>query len=94
MNRSSGTLLSAIMGFSTGIVLGLLISPKSGKENREWISKQTGEAKHWVEDHSNKLVKESEAKLNRIAKEVKETIPDLYEATSSISFEEEADESG
>lgn len=89
MNRSLGALLTTMLGFTTGIVVGLLLSPKSGKENRKWISEQSGEAKHWVEDRGSKLVKESEQKLSKISKGVKKAIPDLYEATSSILFEEE-----
>tara|TARA_R110000868_G_scaffold294140_3_gene554755 strand:+ start:2665 stop:2931 length:267 start_codon:yes stop_codon:yes gene_type:complete len=82
-------MLTTVIGFSTGVVIGLLLSPKSGKENRKWISEQTGEAKLWVEDKSDKIVKESERKLHKISKGVKQAIPDLYEATSSILFEEE-----
>ena len=89
MNRSLGTLLTTIIGFSTGVVVGLLLSPKSGKENRRWISSQTGDAKTWVEHNGTRLVKESEQKLNKIASDVKKIIPDLYEATSAILFEEE-----
>ncbi len=89
MNRTLGTLLATVAGFSAGIAFGLLLSPKSGRENRKWISQQTGDAKNWVEDKGSKLVKESEEKLSKISKGVKKAIPDLYEATSSILFEEE-----
>ncbi|MEQ9309153.1 MAG: YtxH domain-containing protein [Balneolaceae bacterium] len=89
MNRSIEALLTTVVGFTTGIVIGLLLSPKSGKENRKWVSEHTGEAKNWVENRGGKLVKESEHKLGRITKGVKKVIPDLYEATSNILFEEE-----
>jgi len=89
MNRSLGTLLTTIVGFSTGVIVGLLLAPKSGKENRKWISSHTGEAKNWVEHNGTRLVKESEQKLNKIASDMKKVIPDLYEATSAILFVEE-----
>ena len=89
MSRPIETLLATVAGFSAGIVFALLLSPKSGRENREWISRQTGEAKHWVEDHGNKIVKEGEERLHKISSNVKEIIPDLYQATESILFDEE-----
>ncbi|GAB5409778.1 MAG: hypothetical protein BalsKO_21430 [Balneolaceae bacterium] len=92
MNRSLGTLLTTLISFSSGLVIGLLLSPKSGKENRKWISEHTDGARYWVEDRGSKLLKESEQRLSKITKGVKEAIPDLYEATSSIVFEEELEE--
>ena len=89
MSRSLETLMVTLAGISAGVVFGLLLSPKSGKENRKWIGKKTGGAKHWVEDHGSKIVKESEERLHKISSNVKEIIPDLYEATESILFEEE-----
>ncbi len=89
MSRPIETLLATIAGFSAGVVLAMLISPKSGKENREWISKHTGDAKNWVEDHGNKIVKEGEERLQKISTNVKEIIPDLYEATEAILFDED-----
>lgn len=89
MSRTLETLMVTLAGFSAGIVFGLLLSPKSGKENREWIGKQTDGAKHWVEDHGSKIVKEGEERLHKISSNVKEIIPDLYEATESIRFEDE-----
>ena len=89
MNKVLGTVIATITSFSAGIAIGLLLSPKSGKENRRWISKQTGEAKNWLDDHGSKLLKESEERLGKIAKGVKEALPDLYEATDAIMFEDD-----
>lgn len=89
MSRSIVTLLATVAGFSAGVVFGLLLSPKSGKENRQWVGKHTGEARHWVEDHGSRMVKEGEERLGKIASNVKQIIPDLYEATESIIFDDD-----
>ena len=89
MSRPIETLIATIAGFSAGVVFALLISPKSGLENRKWVSKHTGEARNWMEDHGSKIVKEGEERLSRISNNVKEIIPDLYQATESILFEDE-----
>lgn len=89
MNKVLGTILATVASFSVGLTIGMLLSPKSGKENREWISKQSHEAKDWIDNHSQKLLKDSEYKLRKITKGVKEALPDLYEATDRIMFDEE-----
>lgn len=82
MSRGLGTLLTGIAAFAGGLVAGLLLTPKSGKENRQWI-----------EDKSNKILEDSERKIGEVSqnikKSVKDNLPDLYEATELLHFEDE-----
>ena len=89
MNRALGSFLATMAAFSAGVVTGLLLSPRSGAENRKWISEHTDEAKSWMELKGHKLIEESEKRIDSISKNLKETIPDLYAATESIQFEED-----
>lgn len=83
----------AITAFSGGVVTGLMLTPKSGKENRRWVSHQSKETKDWLEDKSHKLVEESEKRIDRVSKGIKKTVgdslPDLYQATEDLNFLED-----
>lgn len=93
MSRALGTLLTVTVAFAGGVITGILLSPQSGKENRKWISNQSDEAKNWIEDKGKHFLKESEERLDKISsgvkRTVKEKLPDLYEATESLHFDEE-----
>lgn len=89
MKRTLGTIVLSALGFSAGMVAGMLLAPKSGKESRKWISEHTDEARNWVGYQGEKLIKESEDRLKKIQEGIKDSIPDLYEATEDIHFEEE-----
>ena len=82
MSRGIGTLITGLVGFAGGVVAGLLLTPKSGKENRKWI-----------EDKSYKILEDGEKKIDEVSKNikrsVKENLPDLYEATEILQFEDE-----
>jgi len=82
MSRGIGTLITGLAAFAGGIVAGLLLTPKSGKENRQWI-----------EDKSHKILEDGEKKIGEVSKNikrsVKENLPDLYEATEVLQFEDE-----
>ncbi|MEP1152389.1 MAG: YtxH domain-containing protein [Balneola sp.] len=82
MSRGIGTLLTGLAAFAGGVVTGLLLTPKSGKENRKWI-----------EDKSHRILEDGEKRIGdvsrNIKKSVKENLPDLYEATELLHFEEE-----
>tara|TARA_R110002126_G_scaffold4515_3_gene23805 strand:+ start:8627 stop:8893 length:267 start_codon:yes stop_codon:yes gene_type:complete len=82
MSRGIGTLLTGLVAFAGGIAAGLLLTPKSGKENRQW-----------VEDKSHKILEDGEKKIGEVSKNikrsVKENLPDLYEATEILHFEDE-----
>lgn len=82
MSRGIGTLLTGLVAFAGGVVTGLLLTPKSGRENRQWI-----------EDKSHKILEDGEKRLGAVSKNikknVKENLPDLYEATEILHFEDE-----
>ena len=88
MSRTLGTIFTALASFSAGVVVGLLIAPQSGKDNRRWISEHSSEAKDWVESARHKILEKSEKKLGKLQSELKDSIPDLYEATESIIFDD------
>lgn len=96
MDKRLAIFLSGVVGLAGGVVTALLLSPKSGKENREWIAGQTEGTKVWLEDKGKSLREESEKRIDRISKGVKKTIdenlPDLYKATEEMSFETPEDE--
>ncbi|RNC79278.1 MAG: YtxH domain-containing protein [Balneola sp.] len=89
MSSKGDALLALISGFIAGTITGLLLAPKSGRESRQWISEHTGEAKDWVESRGTRIIKESEQKIKNISQGVKDALPDLYEATSDIHFEDD-----
>lgn len=93
MKRVLGTLLLGATTFATGFIAGLLLTPKSGKENRKWVSDQSKDTKHWLEEQSHKLKEDSEKRIDRVSKGIKKTmkdaVPDLYEATEALHFSEE-----
>lgn len=76
MKRGIGTLLFGATAFAGGIIAGLLLTPKSGKENLDWLETQGRKLKI---DRVSKGIK----------KTVKDTFPDLYEATENLDFSEE-----
>lgn len=82
MSRGIGTLLTGLVAFAGGVVAGVLLTPKSGRENRQWI-----------EDKSHKILEDGERKIDAVSKNikrsVKENLPDLYEATEILHFEDE-----
>jgi len=82
MSRGIGTLLTGLAAFAGGVVTGLLLTPRSGKENRQWI-----------ENKSHRLLEDGEKRIGQVSKNikksVKENLPDLYEATELLHFEDE-----
>jgi gas vesicle protein len=82
MSRGIGTLLTGLAAFAGGVVAGLLLTPKSGKENRQWI-----------ENKGHKILEDSEKRIGEVSKNikrsVKDNLPDLYEATELLQFDDE-----
>jgi len=91
MSKQIRTFFAVITSFGTGFILGLLAAPKSGKENREWLSSNADEAKHWLGEKGTSLKREGEKRISGVAKDirktVKEAVPDLYEATEDLRLE-------
>lgn len=96
MKRGIGILTFGISAFAGGLIAGLLITPKSGKENRKWLSQHGQETRNWLEDRGKKIKQDSEKRIDRVSegirKTVKNTVPDLYEATENLHFSEEDQE--
>ncbi len=88
MSRRIGTIFTALASFSAGVAVGLLVTPQSGKDNRRWISEHSSEAKDWVDGKRHKLLEQSEKKLGKIQHDLKDSIPDLYEATEELFFDD------
>lgn len=92
MKRILGTILIGTTAFAGGLLTALLISPKSGRENRRWISEHGKETKDWLEEKGQKLRTEGEKRIDRLSKgvrkTVKDSVPDLYEATEKLDFTE------
>ncbi|MEX2478505.1 MAG: YtxH domain-containing protein [Gracilimonas sp.] len=93
MKKVIGTLMVGATAFAGGLVTGLLLTPKSGKENMRWVKDQSNETKHWLEMQGHKLKEDSEKRMDRVSqgikKTVREALPDLYEATEDLNFSEE-----
>ena len=79
MSKTINTLLITFTAFAGGYVAASLLNSRSGKENRKWL-----------EDTSQKLVKESEKRIDQVSKGIRKTVndtlPDLYEATEGLVF--------
>lgn len=78
--------------FAGGVALGMLLSPKSGKEYRKWINNQTSDIAGWVDEQGKDVLRKSSIQLSQASKKVrqgiKDSIPDLYDATEEIRLEE------
>ncbi|MDZ7690533.1 MAG: YtxH domain-containing protein [Balneolaceae bacterium] len=89
--KNTGLLLLAASSFLGGVGLGLLLSPRSGKQNREWITDHTSELADWVDEKSRRSIEESEKRLakirSRMRKGYRDNIPDLYEATEYLGLD-------
>ncbi|MDZ7806401.1 MAG: YtxH domain-containing protein [Gracilimonas sp.] len=92
MKSGIGTLLVGATAFAGGVLAGLLITPKSGRENIKWVKNQSEETKQWLETTGRKLREDGEKRVDRfsegIKKSLKDSLPDLYEATEDLDFSE------
>ena len=85
-------LLVTATSFAGGVALGMLLAPKSGRENREWINRHTSEFSDWVDDQSKEVISRSSRQLAETRKKVrqgiKNNVPDLYDATEEIRLDD------
>lgn len=76
-----------------GFALGLMITPRSGRENREWLRHSADELGHWVDEHGKKVLHEGEDRLERFSsglrRGMRESMPDLYTATEHLDLSDE-----
>lgn len=88
---TTGLFLLAASSFLGGVGLGLLLSPKSGKQNRKWISDQSSEFAQWIDAKSRDSIEQSEKRLAEIRKRMRkgyrDNIPDLFEATEHLGLD-------
>lgn len=86
-----GLFLLATSSFVGGMALGILLSPKSGRENREWIASNATELADWVDEKGRDAIHQGEEQISHIRRNlhegIKSNVPDLYEATEQIKFD-------
>lgn len=91
--KSLALVVTAAGAFLSGIALGLLLAPKSGKENREYIKHNVNEAGDWVTIRSRLARQKAHNKVEGIKDNVRKTVsdkfPDLYEATNGFTMSED-----
>lgn len=79
--------------FLGGILTGLLISPKSGSENRKWIYDNKDELSHWADRKGHEFKAKTDEQLSHLKENVKssvkKSVPDLYEATEDLGLKDE-----
>lgn len=78
--------------FAGGMALGMLLAPKSGKENREWIHKQSADISGWIDGQRKDVIQKSEKQFTEVRKKVQQgirnNVPDLYDATEEIRLDD------
>jgi len=78
-------ILISLASFTTGLAMGMLLAPKSGKESREWLQGQADNAVDWLDEKGHEAIKNTEKKI----RQVKESIPDLYTATEELNLDDD-----
>ncbi|HKI46613.1 MAG TPA: YtxH domain-containing protein [Balneolales bacterium] len=78
-------ILISMASFATGLAVGMLMAPKSGRESREWLQDQADQAVDWLDEKGHEAVHNTSEKL----RQVKETIPDLYSATEDLDLDDD-----
>lgn len=91
MGRKNNLLLFTT-SFIGGLAAGLLLAPKKGVQNRAWLSKNALEMGRWAKLQKRIARLKGNRELARIQQNVQQGIrhhiPDLYQATDSISLSE------
>jgi gas vesicle protein len=79
--------------FTGGILTGLLISPGSGRDNRRWIADNTDELTVWADRKGRQIKTKADEQLGQlktnVKKSLKNTMPDLYDATRDFGLKDE-----
>lgn len=96
MNKSENRIFEiaavTVLSFAAGLAVGMLFSPKSGRENREWLSDQAGHVGDWVSETGKKSVRRAKEELSELREKVHQkmahNIPDLYAATEDVALSE------
>lgn len=84
------SIVLATSSFIGGMAVGLLLSPRSGAQNRSWLADNTSELKKWIEEQrqaaSDKSNKELQEFRRNVQQGIRQNIPDLYDATEHIDL--------
>ena len=84
------SLLVAAGSFVGGVAMGFLLTPKTGRQNRNLIYKHSSEAGEWLNRQRKTASQKGLTELQNIRKNVhdglKQNIPDLYSATDHIDL--------
>lgn len=83
-NSNFSVAVVAVASFMGGVAVGMLLAPKSGKENREWLKHKGSEVKDWVGEKGSQVIHKAGEKISHI----RENIPDLYSATENLHLKE------
>jgi gas vesicle protein len=83
-----GILVAAAGFFAAGIAAGLLLSPKSGRENRAYIRKGADDAGNWVHSKRTEAQERVHQVSDKVKRTVREHVPDLYEATNGLHLDD------
>jgi len=88
-NNGLNVLVTAVGFFLTGLAAGVLLAPKSGRENRQLILGGAENANTWVQSKGKNAREKAHQVGDTIKRSVKEHVPDLYEATDSLTLSDE-----
>ncbi|HKJ45899.1 MAG TPA: YtxH domain-containing protein [Balneolales bacterium] len=81
-------LLVGASSFLSGVALGFLMTPKSGKDNLKWITGQADDIVDWLDQRSRSVLDKTERRLNNLKSNMHKSIPDLYLATENLTMDE------
>ncbi len=88
-NNTSRNFVLVAGAFATGAVTGLLLSPKSGQDNRKWMNQNARQATGWAGKTSRDVVSRGEEKFhhysNRLKDEIKNSVSDLTKAADTLN---------
>lgn len=82
--------LLAATSFLGGVAVGLLLSPRSGDQNRSMLRKNASRLAEWM-DNQRKTARDTSSKelqkfRQNVQQGIRRNVPDLYEATEDIEL--------
>jgi gas vesicle protein len=76
--------------FIGGVFAGLMLSPKTGKENRAIFLRSAKKLSGWLDNNTRQIRFKTSVKAHHIADNMKKNaIPDLYEATGTFNLDDQ-----
>lgn len=94
-NNHLKSLLVFTSSFVGGVTAGLLLAPKNGAQNRRWLSLRIKKFREWAahQQRKAKITGQKEWYSLRNMCNPNRNIPDLYQATAGLTFNEYEPES-